>query len=170
METGIAKIVIPATDAVKSARCKEYAWRSEYVKAGVTVVKVESSGTIKVRKEGIELSMSIEEIISQLESLAEHCERMIDKDDPESIWRVDTEALREAVKKLEGELSAKNAAATIRQILEREDVNQKELAEKMGCVRQNVSQTLNRGTVNMRYDSFYRMAKALGYEIILRKI
>ncbi len=116
------------------------------------------------------MSMPVEEIISQLESLAEHCDSMIDKDDPESVWRVDTEALREAVKKLKGVLSGENAAATIRQIMEREEVNQKELAEKMGCARQNVSQTLNRGTVNMRYDSFYRMTKALGYEIILRKI
>ncbi len=115
------------------------------------------------------MSMPIEEIISQLESLAEHCDSMIDKDDPESVWRVDTEALREAVKKLKGELSGENATATIRQIMEREDVSQKELAEKMGCVRQNVSQMLNRGTVSMRYDSFYRMAKALGYKIILRK-
>lgn len=114
--------------------------------------------------------MPIGEIISQLESLAEYCDSMIDKDDPEDIWRIDTVALREAVKKLEGELSGENAAATIRQIMEREDMNQKELAEKMGCVRQNVSQTLNRGTVNMRYDSFYRMAKVLGYEIVLRKI
>lgn len=116
------------------------------------------------------MSMPIGEIISQLESLAEHCESMIDKDNLEDIWRIDMVALREAVKKLKGELSVENAAATIRQIMEKEDVNQKELAEKMGCVRQNVSQTLNRGTVNMRYDSFYRMAKALGYEIILRKI
>lgn len=116
------------------------------------------------------MSMPIGKIISQLESLAEHCNRMIDEGDSEDIWRVDVEALREAVKKLKGELSGENAAATIRQIMEKEDVNQKELAEKMGCVRQNVSQTLNRGTVNMRYDSFYRMAKALGYEIVLRKI
>ncbi len=115
------------------------------------------------------MSMPIEKIIRQLESLAEHCDSMIGKDDPESIWRVDTAALREAVKKLKGELSGENAAAIIRQIMEKEDVNQKELAEKMGCVRQNVSQILNRGTVNMRYDSFYRMAKALGYEIVLRK-
>lgn len=114
--------------------------------------------------------MPIEKIISQLESLAEHCDSMIDKNDPEDIWRVDPEALREAVKKLKGELSGENAAETIGQIMEREDVNQKELAEKMGCVRQNVSQMLNRGTVSMRYDSFYRMATALGYEIILRKI
>lgn len=53
--------------------------------------------------------------------------------------------------------------------MEKEDVKSKELAERMGCMRQNVSQMLNRGTVNMRYDSFYRMADALGYEIILRK-
>lgn len=116
------------------------------------------------------MSMLIEEIISQLESLAEHCNSMIDKDDPEDIWRVDTAALQTVVKKLKGDLSGENAATIIRQIMEREDVNQKELAEKMGCVRQNVSQTLNRGTANMRYDSFYRMAKALGYEIVLRKI
>lgn len=113
--------------------------------------------------------MPIGEIISRLESMAEHCESMTDRDDSEGIWKADVEALRGAVQKLEGELSGENAAATIRQIMEREDVNQKELAEKMGCVRQNVSQALNRGTVNMRYDSFYRMAMALGYEIVLRK-
>ena len=116
------------------------------------------------------MSMLLWEIISRLESLAERCDSMTDKDNSESVWKVDAEALREAVKKLKGELSGENAAAIIRQIMEREDVNQKELAEKMGCVRQNISQTLNRGTVNMRYDSFYRMTKALGYEIILRKI
>ncbi len=66
-------------------------------------------------------------------------------------------------------LSRENAAVTIRQIMEKENVNQKELAEKMGCKRQNVSQILNRGTVNMRYDSFYRIVKALGYDIVLIK-
>ena len=49
------------------------------------------------------MSMPIGEIIRQLESLAEHCESMIDKDDPEDIWRIDTVALQEAVKKLKGE-------------------------------------------------------------------
>ena len=113
--------------------------------------------------------MSMREIISQMESLASHCESMIDKDDPESIWKMDAEALNEAVRKLEGEFNRANAAEVILRIMEKEKVNQKELAERMGCVRQNVSQMLNRGTVNMRYDSFYRMAEALGYEIILRK-
>ena len=113
--------------------------------------------------------MSMREIISQMESLASHCESMIDKDDPESIWKMDAEALNEAVRKLEGEFNGANAAEVILRIMEKEKVNQKELAVRMGCVRQNVSQMLNRGTVNMRYDSFYRMAEALGYEIILRK-
>jgi Mn-dependent DtxR family transcriptional regulator len=76
---------------------------------------------------------------------------------------------REEGEKLEGEFSGDNAANIIRRIMEKEDVKPKELAERMGCVRQNISQMLNRGTVNMRYDSFYRMAEALGYEIILRK-
>lgn len=78
--------------------------------------------------------------------------------------------LNEVVEKSEGEYGGKNAAEIILRIMEKEDVKPKELAERMGCVRQNVSQMLNRGTVNMRYDSFYRMAKALGYEIVLRKI
>lgn len=39
-------------------------------------------------------------IIKQLEGLQEHCEDMIDKDDPECIWRSDAEALAEAIKAL----------------------------------------------------------------------
>lgn len=114
--------------------------------------------------------MPIEEIISQMEGLVSHCESMIDKDDPDSIWKLNVAALNEAVAKLEGESGGPNAAEVILRIMEKEGVKPKELAERMGCVRQNVSQILNRGTVNMRYDSFYKMAKALGYEIILRKI
>lgn len=113
--------------------------------------------------------MSMEEIIRQLESLGDHCSSMIDKDDPESIWRDDVEALNGAVEILSGEYRGRDAAALIRQVMDKENVNQKELAERMGCVRQNVSQMLNRGTVNMRYDSFYKLAEALGYEVILRK-
>ncbi len=75
----------------------------------------------------------------------------------------------EIVEKLNGEFSGSNAAEIIRKIMEKENVNQTELAERMGCVRQNVSQMINRGTVGMRYDSVYKMAEALGYEIILRK-
>ena len=33
--------------------------------------------------------MSMGDIINQMESLAAHCESMIDKDDPESIWKED---------------------------------------------------------------------------------
>ncbi len=114
--------------------------------------------------------MSIGNIISQMESLAAHCENIIGEGDPDSIWKADVAALNKAIERLNGEFSGANAAEVIQRIMEKENVNQKELAERMGCVRQNVSQMLNRGTVNMRYDSFYRMARALGYEIILRKI
>lgn len=116
------------------------------------------------------MNMRMDEVISQLEGLAAHCSSMIEKDDPESIWREDLEALNAAIGKLGEEFSGNNAAEIILQIMEKENVNQTELAARMGCVRQNVSQMLNRGTVNMRYDSLLKMADALGYEIILRKM
>lgn len=115
------------------------------------------------------MTISTKEVINQLENLAAHCQSMIEKDDPESIWRDDLEALNAAIGKLGEEFSGNNAAEIILQIMEKENVNQTELAARMGCVRQNVSQMLNRGTVNMRYDSLLKMAGALGYEIVLRK-
>lgn len=116
------------------------------------------------------MTISTKEVINQLENLAAHCQSMIEKDDPESIWKDDLEALNAAIGKLEEEFCGNNAAEIILQIMEKENVNQTELAARMGCVRQNVSQMLNRGTVNMRYDSLLKMANALGYEIILRKM
>lgn len=44
--------------------------------------------------------MNNKEIIKQLESLREHCEEMIDRDDPECVWRGDTEALTAAIEAL----------------------------------------------------------------------
>lgn len=41
--------------------------------------------------------MEISEIINRLENLQGHCISMIDKDDPESIWAGDAEALRQAI-------------------------------------------------------------------------
>lgn len=67
------------------------------------------------------------------------------------------------------EISGNDPAEIIRTILEQENLNQKELADRMGTIRQNVSQMLNRNTVSMRYSSFYNMVEALGYEIVVRK-
>ena len=39
-------------------------------------------------------------VIERLEDLRDHCQSMIDKDDPASIWWGDTEALDEAIKAL----------------------------------------------------------------------
>lgn len=46
--------------------------------------------------------MNIEEIISQLSGLKEHCHSMIDKEEPESIWKGDEEALQFAIDLLSG--------------------------------------------------------------------
>lgn len=67
------------------------------------------------------------------------------------------------------EITGTNPAEMIREALEQENLSQKDLADKMGIARQNVSQALNRSRVSIRFDSFQKMAKVLGYEIILRK-
>lgn len=58
----------------------------------------------------------------------------------------------------------------IKKIMDDEGINQIQLAEKMGCTRQAVSQTLTRNTKSMRYDNFEKMIKALGYEIIIKNL
>ena len=110
-----------------------------------------------------------EKIIKQLESLAEHCESMIEKVDTESIWIEDSVALREASELFRREVTGDGAADLIKNAIEKEGINQKILAERTGITRQNVSQMLNRGKNCMRYDSFEKLTKALGYEVILRK-
>lgn len=67
------------------------------------------------------------------------------------------------------EIIGTDPAKMIREALEQEKLNQKDLAEKMGAVRQNVSQALNRSRVSIRFDTFRKMAEALDYEIVLRK-
>lgn len=116
------------------------------------------------------MEMSMQEIISQMEDLAQHCDNMIDKDDPDSIWKYDVEALRVAVEMLEGETVCADPIEAIKGLLREEKITQQELANKLGTARQNVSQTLNRGSgAGIRYGSFSKMVAALGYEIIIRK-
>ena len=61
------------------------------------------------------------------------------------------------------------ASLLIKKIMDDEGINQIQLAEKMGCTRQAVSQTLTRNTKSMRYDNFEKMIRTLGYEIIIKK-
>lgn len=67
------------------------------------------------------------------------------------------------------EITGTDPVKIVRSILEREELNQQELADKMGVARQNVSQALNRNRVSMRFDNFEKMVSALGYEIVARK-
>lgn len=112
--------------------------------------------------------MEKEKMIKQLEDLAEHCETMIDKDDPDCIWKGDTEALMVAVEKFTTECEGNDAQGIIRAILAKEGLNQQQLADKVGTTRQNISQMLTRGE-GMRFSSFQKMVQALGYEVICRK-
>lgn len=68
------------------------------------------------------------------------------------------------------EFKGTGAADLIREIMKEEGISQTELSERMGCVRQNVSQLLNRNEKSMRYDSFEKVVSALGYEIIVKKL
>ena len=47
--------------------------------------------------------MAREEMLSQLESIREHCKSMIPQDEPESVWRRDVEALDMAISALRHE-------------------------------------------------------------------
>lgn len=112
--------------------------------------------------------MSKEEIIKQLEDLVEHCKTMIDEDDPDCVWKSDTEALMAAVEKFTTECKGNDAQGIIRAILVKEGLSQQQLADKAGMIRQNISQMLTRGE-GMRFSSFQKLVSALGYEVICRK-
>lgn len=62
-----------------------------------------------------------------------------------------------------------SAEELIRKAINAEGMNQSKLADKLGIERQNISDFLNRAKKGMRYDSFAKMAKALGYEVVLMK-
>lgn len=109
-----------------------------------------------------------EEMIEKLKSLAVYCEYK-GKDDPDGTWTISGKALQEAIELLEHEVSEDGAADLIKRAIEKEGINQNILAELTGVTRQNVNQMLNRGKNCMRYDSFEKLAKALGYEVVLRK-
>lgn len=112
--------------------------------------------------------MDKEKMIKQLEGLAEHCKTMIDKKDPDCIWKGDAEALKMALEKFSTECEEDDAQSIIRAILDKEELNQQQLADKVGTIRQNISQMLTRGR-DVRFLSFQKMVEALGYEVICRK-
>ena len=113
----------------------------------------------ELQEENEVIHIKREKIIEQLESLALHCESMIEKDDPESVWIEDSIALRESTELFRGEVMGDGAADLIKNAIEKEGINQKILAERTGITRQNVSQMLNRGKNCMRYDSFEKTCK-----------
>lgn len=113
--------------------------------------------------------MKKEEIIIQLEKLATHCNAMDVCNDPESIWQKDADALNIVVDLLKEEIPAGEPIDTIKFLLQKDGLSQQRLADRMGTLRQNVSQMLNRGKNDMKYSNFKKIVSILGYEVILRK-
>lgn len=71
-------------------------------------------------------------IIEHLEDLRVHCQSMIDKDDPASIWRGDTEALTAAIKALsldidKNQKGEKDMTSEVKVMIEHEDGHKQEL-------------------------------------------
>lgn len=71
-------------------------------------------------------------IIEHLEDLRAHCQSMIDKDDPASIWRGDTEALTAAIKALsldidKNQKGEKDMTSEVKVTIEHEDGHKQEL-------------------------------------------
>lgn len=69
----------------------------------------------------------------------------------------------------EREFKGATAEEIIRSILKEEKMTQQDLADRMGIMRQNINQSLNRNK-SMRYDSFSKIVSALGYEIVVKKL
>lgn len=76
--------------------------------------------------------MDRQAVIERLEDLRDHCQSMIDKDDPASIWWGDTEALTEAIKALSLDINKNqkgdiNMTSEVKVTIEHEDGHKQEL-------------------------------------------
>lgn len=76
--------------------------------------------------------MDRQAVIERLEDLRDHCQSMIDKDDPASIWWGDTEALTEAIKALSLDINKNqkgdmNMTNEVKVTIEHEDGHKQEL-------------------------------------------
>lgn len=71
-------------------------------------------------------------VIERLESLRDHCQSMIDKEDPESIWRGDVEALTAAIEALSLDINKnqkgdRNMTSEVKALIEHMDGHKQEL-------------------------------------------
>lgn len=76
--------------------------------------------------------MDRQAVIERLEDLRDHCQSMIDKDDPASIWWGDTEALTEAIKALSLDIDKNqkgdiDMTSKVKVLIEHEDGHKQEL-------------------------------------------
>ena len=63
-----------------------------------------------------------------------------------------------------------NDTDAIKYAMTTESINHVDLARKMGCQRQYITQILNRNKSGVRFDSFIKIMNELGYEVCIRKV
>lgn len=60
-------------------------------------------------------------------------------------------------------------SGAIRKIMDEENLNQSQVADKIGKTRQSVQQSLSRKSRNMRVQTMVRIAGAIGYNVAFVK-
>jgi transcriptional regulator with XRE-family HTH domain len=60
-------------------------------------------------------------------------------------------------------------AGAIRQAMKEENLNQTQVADKIGASRQSVQQFIGRKSRNMRVQTMVKLAGAIGYDVVLVK-
>lgn len=120
------------------------------------------------------MKMGMKEVIAQLRDLALNQSDFVKKNDSDTeIFSRDVMALNVAADELEfiGNLSgAAGYVDILKKVMELENVSQTELASRMGVSRQTVNGMLTRNSYGIRYDSFDRALRAMGYEPLAKKL
>lgn len=111
------------------------------------------------------MKMGMKEVIAQLRDLALNQSDFVKNDSDTEIFSRDVVALNVAADELESiENLSGGYVDILKKVMELENVSQTELASRMGVSRQTVNGMLTRNSYGIRYDSFDRALRAMGYE------
>lgn len=118
------------------------------------------------------MKMGMNEVIAQLRDLAINQSDFVRANDSDTeIFSRDVTALNVAADELESiENLSGGYVDILKKVMVRENVSQTELASRMGVSRQTVNGMFTRNSYGIRYDSFDRALRAMGYEPSAKKL
>lgn len=118
------------------------------------------------------MEMAMKEVIAQLRDLALNQGDFVRKDDSDTdIFNKDAAALNIAADELESrDCFSGGYVDILKNVMELEGVNQTELASRLGVSRQTVNGMLTRNSYGIRFDSFDKALRVMGYEPSARKL